>query len=62
MISKEEKIHLINNRIIKLNQKKDNMIIANSEDGIENRSEMISGSILDIDLRIQALTNLIEML
>jgi hypothetical protein len=62
MISREDKINLINIRIMKINQSKDNFIQSNLDDASKGRDEIVSLVISKMDLEIQALTNALEML
>lgn len=62
MISREDKINLVNIRIMKINQSKENFIQSNLEEASEGRNDMVSLAVSQMDLRIQALTSVLEML
>jgi len=62
MLNKEEKIDIINLKIIKLNQKKETINMSLSEDNFEGRVSLMSTELQDIEAQIQTLTNLLEMI
>ena len=62
MLNKEEKIDIINLKIIKLNQKKETINMFLSEDNFEGKVSLMSTELQDIEAQIQTLTNLLEMI